>query len=146
MSRLRQLLEEYAHRATEVRAVARAGPRRGSENHAGPPLYNGDVVLPLHAAIVAESQMQYNAMQNHPVHPCCWPSRRKSGPERITTLHCSITGWLAASLSSLLDGTFPNLAVRPGMGGGAGMMMGTGPGELAIMQGRRGLGGAGGQH
>jgi cobalt-zinc-cadmium efflux system outer membrane protein len=142
MSRLRQLLEEYAHRATEVRAIARAA-ETGLQTTRARALYYGDVVLPLHAAIVAESQMQYNAMQITPFTLLLAKQAQiGAGAQYIAAL---LEYWVARSrLEQLLDGTVPTLAMRPGLGGGAGLM-GHGAKGLGIMQGMQGFGGAGGQ-
>ena len=61
-SRLRKRVEEYAALATNVRAAARAAEARLQATRARA-LYYRDVILPLRAAVTAESQLQYNAMQ-----------------------------------------------------------------------------------
>ena len=60
-STLRQFLENYAAMAVELRAAARSleAQLQATQSSA---IYRRDVVLPLRAAVVAEAQLNYNAM------------------------------------------------------------------------------------
>jgi cobalt-zinc-cadmium efflux system outer membrane protein len=61
-ARLRQAAERYFARAVEIRSEVRAAYRRmvGARRRAE---FQEKVVMPLRRAIIAESQLQYNAMQ-----------------------------------------------------------------------------------
>jgi outer membrane protein TolC len=147
MSRLRQLVEDYAAYATDVRAVARAAETRLQSTRARA-LYYRDVILPLHAAVVSESQMRYNAMQVTPFDLLLAKQAQiTAGAQYIAAL---LEYWTARSeLEQLLDGDLPALAVPQGIGGGAaplgGMTGGQGRAGLGRMQDMLNVGGAGGR-
>jgi outer membrane protein TolC len=147
MSRLRQRLEEYAAHATDIRATARAAETRLQTTRARA-LYYRDVILPLHAAVVAESQMQYNAMQITPFDLLLAKQGQiGAGAQYIAAL---LEYWVARSqLEQLLDGSTPVIAVRQGVGGGTvplgATMLGQGSGGPGTLRGMQNVGGAAGQ-
>ena len=121
VSRLRQRLERYAALATRVRATARAAEARlqAARSRA---LYMREVVLPLHAALVAEAQLQYNAMQITSFELLQVKLRQiEAGQQYITAL---LQYWMArADLEQLLDGALPpGILTVGGAPAGGGML------------------------
>ena len=119
-SRLRQRVEHYAHTATVVRAAARSLQARLMTTRSRAAYYR-EVVLPLEVALVAEAQLQYNAMTLSPFELLIAKRQQiESGLEYIHALH---EYWHArADLEQLLDGGMPPTAVI----GAAGQTMGMG--------------------
>ena len=86
-SRLRQRVEHYAQTATVVRAAARSLQARLMTTRSRAAYYR-DVVLPLEAALVAEAQLQYNAMTLGPFELLIAKGQQiEAGLEYINALH-----------------------------------------------------------
>lgn len=113
LSRLRQRLELYAALATDIRAMARTAEARVQATRSRA-LYMRDVVLPLHSAIVAETQLQYNAMQEGPFRLLEAKVRQiRAGQQYVGSL---LEYWLARTdLEQLLDGSLPHGILRRGV-------------------------------
>jgi cobalt-zinc-cadmium efflux system outer membrane protein len=137
-SRLRQRLEHYAQDATSVRALARVLETRLQTSRARA-TYQREVVMPLHAALVQEAQLQYNAMQLTPFQLLLVKEQQiQAAITYVTALHAY---WRArADLEQLLDGGLPATVPIPVAGGigapaGAGAFPGMGGGRLGMMGG-----------
>ncbi|MCE5278675.1 MAG: TolC family protein [Planctomycetaceae bacterium] len=104
-SRLRQRVEQYAALATEIRAIARSA-EAGFQASRSRVLYVRDVIMPLHAALVAESQLQYNAMQITPFQLLSAKVQQiQAGQQYVLAL---AEYWLARTdLEQVLDGSLP---------------------------------------
>ena len=104
-ARLRQRVEHYAQTATTIRAAARSLQARLMTTRSRAAYYR-DVVLPLEAALVAEAQLQYNAMTLGPLELLVAKRQQiESGLAYILALHAY---WHArADLEQLLDGGMP---------------------------------------
>ncbi len=120
-SRLRQRVEHYAQTATTVRAAARSLQARLITTRSRAAYYR-DVVLPLEAALVAEAQLQYNAMTLSPFELLIAKRQQiESGLEYIHTLR---DYWHArADLEQLLDGGMSPTATVMTAGHAVGMGM-----------------------
>ena len=130
-SLLRQRVEQYAFLATGVRAAARAAEARLQTTRARAAYYR-DVILPLRAAVTAESQLQYNAMQLGQFELLVNKRLQiQAGQEYVLALR---DYWRArADLEQILDGSVP-----PGVlagGGGAVSMGAAGAGGANLMGG-----------
>ena len=124
-SRLRQRLEQYAAVATDIRAVARAAEARFQAARSRA-LYMGEVVMPLHAAFVAESQLQYNAMQLTAFQLIGAKVRQiRAGQQYVLAL---LDYWLTRTdLEQLLDGSLPPGVIVHGLTLPPGTPMGVQP-------------------
>ena len=115
-SRLRQRVEEYAALATNIRAAARAAEARLQTTRARAAYYR-NVILPLRAAITAESQLQYNAMQVGQFDLMLAKRLQiQAGAMYVSALR---DYWVARSdLQQILDGSIPaTVAQGPAMPG-----------------------------
>ena len=116
-SRLRQRLETFISTATSLRALARLAEVRLQTTRERA-AYLRDVVLPLHAALVAESQLQYNAMAVTPFELLA-AKRQQIAAGRAYLLALRDYWTAYADLQQLLDGSVPpmlaaaNLSVGP---------------------------------
>ena len=120
-SRLRQRVENYAALAVEVRATARALEARLQTARARA-LYHREVILPLHATLMRETQLQYNAMQVNPFQLLTIKEQQiAAGIAYVQSLQ---DYWMARSqLEQLLDGALPAVPGVPtpaAIGGGLG--------------------------
>ena len=125
-SALRLLLEDYAATAVELRALARSLEAQLQAARARA-AYTRDVVLPLHAAVVAEAQLNYNAMTLTPFELLV--AKRQQIEAAIGYVGALREYWhTRASLEQLLDGGNPpnfgavNFRGLPAGGGGGGAM------------------------
>jgi cobalt-zinc-cadmium efflux system outer membrane protein len=120
-ARLRQRIEEYAATAVDVRAAARAAEVRLQTTRSRA-IYMRDVVLPLHAALVAEAQLQYNAMQVTPFQLIRAKMRQiAAGQQHVVAL---LEYWTARTdLEQLLDGSLPPGVIGHRVAGAGGGMM-----------------------
>ncbi|BAM04404.1 TolC family protein [Phycisphaera mikurensis] len=111
-SRLRQRLETFLSTATQVRSMARMAEVRLQTTRERA-AYLRDVVLPLHTALVAESQLQYNAMAVTPFE--LLSAKRHQIDAGRAYLQALRDYWFAyADLQQLLDGSVPpKLATGP---------------------------------
>lgn len=113
-SRLRQRLETFLSTATSLRATARMAEVRLQTTRERA-AYLRDVVLPLHAALVAESQLQYNAMAVTPFELLA-AKRQQIAAGRAYLLALRAYWTAFADLQQLLDGSIPPLlATAPAM-------------------------------
>ena len=104
-STLRLLLEDYAAMAVELRALARALEAQLQAARARA-AYTRDVVLPLHAAVVAEAQLNYNAMTLTPFELLV--AKRQQIEAAVGYVGTLREYWVTrASLEQLLDGGNP---------------------------------------
>jgi cobalt-zinc-cadmium efflux system outer membrane protein len=104
-SRLRMLLEEYAAMAVELRSAARALEARLQATQANA-VYRREGVLPLRAAVVAEAQLNYNAMTVTPFELIT--AKRQQIDAAVEYVHAVRDYWIArADLEQLLDGGRP---------------------------------------
>ncbi|BAM05404.1 TolC family protein [Phycisphaera mikurensis] len=112
-SRLRQRLETFLSTATSLRSLARTAEVRLQTTRERA-AYLRDVVLPLHASLVAESQLQYNAMALTPFDLLLAKRQQiAAGRAYLLTLRAY---WLAyADLQQLLDGSVPPMPGAPGL-------------------------------
>ena len=118
-STLRHFLEDYAALAVEVRAAARALEARLQSTRASA-AYQRDVVLPLRAAVVAEAQLNYNAMTLSPFELLV--AKRQQIEAAVAYVGLLRDYWTTrASHEQLLDGGMPPEVARVGVGGNAGM-------------------------
>ena len=127
-SRLRKRVEEYAALATNVRAAARAAEARLQTTRARA-LYYRDVILPLRAAVTAESQLQYNAMQLGRFDLLL--NKRLQIQAGVLYIAAVRDYWVArADVEQIIGGSLPTggVGAMGGIGGGgtgAGPMIGT---------------------
>jgi cobalt-zinc-cadmium efflux system outer membrane protein len=99
------LLEEYAAMAVELRSAARALEARLQATQANA-VYRREVVLPLRAAVVAEAQLNYNAMTVTPFELIT--AKRQQIDAAVEYVHAVRDYWIArADLEQLLDGGRP---------------------------------------
>lgn len=121
-SALRNRLEDYAAFAVDVRATARAAETRMQTSRSRA-VYYRDVIMPLHAALVAEGQLQFNAMQITPFELLLLKRRQIAAASAY--IAALLEHWLARSdLEELLDGSMPAGVVPHGLGvfgGGMGL-------------------------
>ena len=112
-SRLRMLLEDYAAMAVELRAAARALEAQLQATQANA-VYRRDVVLPLRAAVVAEAQLNYNAMTLTPFELIV--AKRQQIEAAVAYVHALRDYWTArADLEQLLDGGRPPMVNMTGV-------------------------------
>lgn len=129
-SRLRQRLEAYAALATTVRATARTLEARLQTTKARV-TYHREVVLPLHAALVQEAQLQYNAMQITPFQ--LLQIKRQQIQAGIAYVTALLDYWRARTdLEQLIDGSLPAAIPVPNIGAGLGGV-GLRPQQMAPM-------------
>ena len=105
LSRLRQRIELYAAAANDLRSAARAVEARFQASRSRA-MYMRDVVMPLHAALASEAQLQYNAMQLTPFQLLEIKTQQiAAGQAYVIALQ---EYWLARTdLEQLLAGTMP---------------------------------------
>jgi cobalt-zinc-cadmium efflux system outer membrane protein len=112
-SRLRMLLEDYAAMAVELRAAARALEAQLQATQANA-VYRREVVLPLRAAVVAEAQLNYNAMTLTPFELIV--AKRQQIDAGVDYVHALRDYWVArADLEQLLDGGRPPMVNMTGV-------------------------------
>lgn len=119
-STLRHFLEDYAAMAVEIRAAARSLEAQLQSARARA-AYQRDVVLPLRAAVVAEAQLNYNAMTLSPFELLVAKRQQIEAAVQYVTLLRDY--WhVRASMEQLLDGGMPPEVDRVRVGGNVGRM------------------------